>query len=131
MRNKLMGLSLLIDVLCAESAAHITRSRPSSTRLTDQARRYDREGRMDQPAFVDPPRRQGRRRRAGALDDRRRAAERALSPRLQRRSLPVGTAIIVEGFRARDGSARANGRNITFADGSSPFVGSFSIESTR
>ena len=46
-------------------------------------------------------------------------------------SLPVGTAIIIEGFRARDGSARANGRNIIFADGSSPFVGSFSIESTR
>lgn len=47
-------------------------------------------------------------------------------------SLPVGTAVmIVEGFGARDGSVRANGRNITFADGSSPFVGSFSTESTR
>jgi len=41
-------------------------------------------------------------------------------------SLPVGTEIIVEGFRARDGSFRANGRDITFADGSRPFVGSFS-----
>ncbi|MCY3732159.1 MAG: DUF6152 family protein [Rhodospirillaceae bacterium] len=41
-------------------------------------------------------------------------------------SLPVGTQVIVEGFRARDGSMRANGRDITFADGSRPFVGSFS-----
>ena len=41
-------------------------------------------------------------------------------------SLPVGTEVIVEGFRARDGSLRANGRDITFADGSRPFVGSFS-----
>jgi len=40
-------------------------------------------------------------------------------------SLPVGIEIIVEGFRARDGSLRANGRDITFADGSRPFVGSF------
>jgi len=46
-------------------------------------------------------------------------------------TLPVGTAIIVEGFQARDGSARANGRNVTFADGSSPFAGDFSAEPTR
>jgi len=41
-------------------------------------------------------------------------------------SLPVGTEIIVEGFRARDGSMKANGRDILLADGSRPFVGSFS-----
>lgn len=46
-------------------------------------------------------------------------------------SLPVGTDIIVEGFQARDGSARANGRNVLLADGSNPFAGSFSFESTR
>ena len=46
-------------------------------------------------------------------------------------SLPVGTDIIVEGFQARDGSNTANGRNLLLADGSSPFVGSFSLESTR
>ncbi len=46
-------------------------------------------------------------------------------------SLPVGTDVIVEGFKARDGSARANGRNITLADGSSPFVGSFSTVDPR
>ncbi len=41
-------------------------------------------------------------------------------------SLPVGTEIFVEGFQARDGTLRANGRDITFADGSRPFVGTFS-----
>ena len=46
-------------------------------------------------------------------------------------SLPVGMDVIVEGFQARDGSTRANGRNITLADGSNPFVGSFSSEPTR
>jgi hypothetical protein len=46
-------------------------------------------------------------------------------------SLPAGTEIIVEGFQARDGSMKANGRNLTLADGSSPFVGSFSSEPTR
>lgn len=46
-------------------------------------------------------------------------------------TLPVGTAVIVEGFRARDGSLRANGRNVMLADGSSPFTGDFSTVPTE
>jgi hypothetical protein len=44
-----------------------------------------------------------------------------------RNSLPPGTAISVQGFQAKDGSLRANGRDITFADGSKLFVGSSGI----
>jgi hypothetical protein len=40
-------------------------------------------------------------------------------------ALPVGSEIIVEGFQARDGSLRANGRDIVFADGRRPFMGTF------
>jgi hypothetical protein len=32
-------------------------------------------------------------------------------------SVPVGSELIVEGYQARDGSNRAVGRNVTFADG--------------
>jgi len=39
-------------------------------------------------------------------------------------SLKAGTVIVVEGYQARDGSNRANGRDITFEDGSKLFVGS-------
>ena len=39
-------------------------------------------------------------------------------------SLPVGAEIVVEGFRAKDGSMRGNGRDITFADGRKLFLGS-------
>ena len=39
-------------------------------------------------------------------------------------SLPVGAQIVVEGFRAKDGSLRGNGRDITFADGRKLFLGS-------
>ena len=39
-------------------------------------------------------------------------------------SLPAGTEIMVEGFQAKDGALRANGRDITFADGKKLFVGS-------
>ena len=39
-------------------------------------------------------------------------------------SLPAGFEIIVEGFQAKDGSNRANGRDITFPDGKKLFVGS-------
>jgi len=42
-------------------------------------------------------------------------------------SLPPGTQIVVEGFLARDGSQRASGRSITFADGKRLFVGSTGI----
>jgi len=39
-------------------------------------------------------------------------------------SLLPGTEILVEGFQAKDGANRANGRDITFADGKKLFVGS-------
>ena len=41
-----------------------------------------------------------------------------------KKSLPEGTEIMVEGFQAKDGSTRANGRDITFPDGKKLFVGS-------
>ena len=41
-----------------------------------------------------------------------------------RDSLPTGIEIIVEGFQAKDGSMRGNGRDITFADGRKLFLGS-------
>jgi hypothetical protein len=39
-------------------------------------------------------------------------------------SLPPGTEILVEGYLARDGQRRANGRDVTFPDGRKLFVGS-------
>jgi hypothetical protein len=39
-------------------------------------------------------------------------------------SLPVGTEVLIEGFQAKDGSNRANGRDITLPDGKKLFVGS-------
>ena len=39
-------------------------------------------------------------------------------------SLPIGIEITVDGFQAKDGSHRANGRDITFPDGTRLFVGS-------
>ncbi len=41
-----------------------------------------------------------------------------------RDSLLAGTEVFVEGFRAKDGSQKANGRDVTFADGSKLFLGS-------
>jgi hypothetical protein len=41
-----------------------------------------------------------------------------------RNSLPAGIEILVEGFRAKDGSLRGNGRELTFPDGRKLFVGS-------
>src|SRR5947209_19635431 len=44
-------------------------------------------------------------------------------------SLPPGSEIMVEGYRAKDGSTRAVGRNITFADGRKLFLGLSEAES--
>jgi hypothetical protein len=41
-----------------------------------------------------------------------------------RDSLPTGIEIIVEGFQAKDGSRKANGRDLTFLDGRRLFLGS-------
>ncbi len=37
-------------------------------------------------------------------------------------TLPIGTEILVDGFRALDGSNRANGRDMTFPDGRRIFL---------
>jgi hypothetical protein len=42
----------------------------------------------------------------------------------RKNSLPHGIEITVEGFQAKDGANRANGRDITFPDGTKLFVGS-------
>jgi hypothetical protein len=39
-------------------------------------------------------------------------------------ALPPGTQILIEGYQAKDGSNRANGRDLTFADGRTLFLGS-------
>ena len=43
---------------------------------------------------------------------------------LTKASLPEGTEILVDGYRAKNGSNRANGRDLTFADGRKLFMGS-------
>jgi hypothetical protein len=43
---------------------------------------------------------------------------------LKKTDLPVGTEIVVDGYRAKDGGLRANGKNITLPDGRQLFLGS-------
>jgi hypothetical protein len=48
---------------------------------------------------------------------------------LTKESIPVGSEITVEGYQAKDGSTRAVGRNILFADGRKFFLGLTEAES--
>jgi hypothetical protein len=50
---------------------------------------------------------------------------------LTRNSLPAGTEILVDGYKAKNGSNRANGRDLTFADGRRLFMGSSGIGAPR
>lgn len=43
---------------------------------------------------------------------------------LRKTDFPAGLEIIVQGYRAKNGSHTANGRTVTFADGRSFFMGS-------
>lgn len=43
---------------------------------------------------------------------------------LSRKSLMPGTVIVVDGYQSKDRSQRANGRDVTFEDGSKIFMGS-------
>jgi Family of unknown function (DUF6152) len=44
-----------------------------------------------------------------------------------RNSLPPGTKVVVSGFMAKDGSPRANARDVTFPNGEKLFIGSSGI----
>jgi len=43
---------------------------------------------------------------------------------ITRDTLKVGTQVIVDGYQAKDGTLKANGRNLTTADGQTLFMGS-------
>ena len=43
---------------------------------------------------------------------------------LRKTDVQAGTEIVVEGYRAKDGSTRANGKNVTLPDGRQLFLGS-------
>ena len=43
---------------------------------------------------------------------------------ITRNTVAIGTVILVSGYQAKDGTLRANGRNITFPDGRTLFMGS-------
>jgi hypothetical protein len=43
---------------------------------------------------------------------------------INKNSLPAGTEIVVDGYQAKAGGSRANGRDVTFSDGRKLFLGS-------
>jgi hypothetical protein len=50
---------------------------------------------------------------------------------LTKDSLPVGTEINVDGYLAKDGENKANGRDVTLADGKKLFLGSSNPEADK
>jgi hypothetical protein len=50
---------------------------------------------------------------------------------LTRKSLPEGTELLVDGYKAKNGTNRANGRDLTFPDGRRLFMGSSGIGAPR
>ena len=78
-----------------------------------EAAGHRHEDGVDQPARVDPHRRQEAGWQDRELDGRRRDAERAAAPRLQQEVAAARHRDLVEGYQAKDGAMRANGRDIT------------------
>ena len=79
---------------------------------------------MDQSARVDPHRREEARRDRGnwALEG---GTPNVLFRRgFTKESLLPGTEIVIDGYQAKDGSKRANGRNLTLPNGKMLFLGS-------
>ena len=62
------------------------------------------------------------------------AVEAGASPNIMLRrgftkaSLPVGSEVVVDGYRAKDGSLKASGSNLTYSDGRTVFIGSSGAE---
>ena len=47
---------------------------------------------------------------------------------ITKNSLPAGTEVLVDGYQARDGSHKANGRDVTLPDGKKVFLGGSAID---
>jgi hypothetical protein len=43
---------------------------------------------------------------------------------LRQSDFPLGTEVVIEGYLSKDGTAKANGHKVTFADGRNFFLGS-------
>ncbi len=43
---------------------------------------------------------------------------------INRNTVPIGTVVIIDGFQAKDGANRANGRRMTLTNGETLFMGS-------
>ena len=120
--------TLLFGVLAVVASAGC----PRASRLrggvrchqADQAEGHGRKDGVDQSPYLASPGREAARRQDRALDDRGRPPNALYRRGFTKNSLPVGSEILVEGFRAKDGSLKGNGRELTFADGRRLFVGS-------
>ena len=66
---------------------------------------------------MDSRRREGDGRQDHEVDDRGRQPQCTDPPRGDGAALKVGMEVMVDGYQAKDGSPRANGRDITLADG--------------
>ena len=82
------------------------------------------QGRVDQPPRLDSHGSHPAGRQEGDLDGRGRDAQYPPARRHLARLHESGTEIVVAGFKAKDGRLRANGRDITFPDGRTLFMGS-------
>ena len=50
---------------------------------------------------------------------------------LRKEDFPIGTEVVVKGFRAKSGKAFANGRTVTFRDGRNFFLGTTSTDAPK
>jgi len=78
----------------------------------------DEDG-MDQSPFLDSHRRERPGRQSDAWMVEGGAPNALLRRGFSKDSLPAGTEIVIEGYQAKNGSKKANGRDITFADAES------------
>ena len=67
----------------------------------------------------------------GFMGDGRDTANAALFLASEEARFVTGTEILVDGYKAKNGSNRANGRDLTFADGRKLFLGSSGIGAPR
>ena len=128
MKTKFAVVVAAFGIVLAGSAASVGAHHAFSCRVRFQqaleVHRHDQQDGMDQSPCVAAPRRQRQERPDRDLGVQAGTPNVLFRRGVTKESVKIGMEVTVDGYQAKDGSHRANGRDLVLSDGRTMFLGS-------